>query len=295
MDGVILERLEREQQRDRLADAYLLTAPSRGRLRALAEEVAGRLLGVAGGVLDHPDCFVLDPEALGVAALRVEHIAARKEGVVSLEAGLRFRPSKGARRVVILHDADAMGSDAQAALLKTAEEPPPGTLLLLTALDLAPLLPALRSRCRICRAPAPPPEELARRAAAAGLAPDQWEALRQACGSGEAALDLAATERERLLGAAPAFSAWLNGSGPLDAWLAAPEGASLAEQRAAGGHFLAACLGWLAAAYPAAGPAQALRLDAVAGRLQAALADLRGQVSPSVLFEDLAVNLLRLP
>ena len=58
-----------------------------------------------------------------------------------------------ARKIGIIHDADRMNAEAQNALLKTLEEPPPGTLLLLTTGNPASLLPTTRSRCQVLRLP----------------------------------------------------------------------------------------------------------------------------------------------
>ena len=58
-----------------------------------------------------------------------------------------------ARKIGIIHDADRMNAEAQNALLKTLEEPPAGTLLLLTTGNPASLLPTTRSRCQILRLP----------------------------------------------------------------------------------------------------------------------------------------------
>lgn len=61
--------------------------------------------------------------------------------------------SGAARKIGIIHDADRMNAEAQNALLKTLEEPPPGTLLLLTTGNPAALLPTTRSRCQVLRLP----------------------------------------------------------------------------------------------------------------------------------------------
>lgn len=55
------------------------------------------------------------------------------------------------RRVVIIEQADLLGKDAQNALLKTLEEPPTDTLILLTAAQTSHLLPTIMSRIRSVR------------------------------------------------------------------------------------------------------------------------------------------------
>lgn len=59
-------------------------------------------------------------------------------------------PGKGnIRRVVAIFDADTMASDAQNALLKTLEEPPFDTLIILSAAQIEDLLPTIRSRVQL--------------------------------------------------------------------------------------------------------------------------------------------------
>jgi DNA polymerase-3 subunit delta' len=58
-------------------------------------------------------------------------------------------------RVVVLYPAEALNTPASNALLKTLEEPPPGTLFLLASNSLDRLLPTILSRCRKFALPMP--------------------------------------------------------------------------------------------------------------------------------------------
>ena len=58
-----------------------------------------------------------------------------------------FRPFEGKRRVVLIREADTLEPAAQNALLKSLEEPPPGTMFILTTAVPGVLLPTVRSRC----------------------------------------------------------------------------------------------------------------------------------------------------
>jgi DNA polymerase-3 subunit delta' len=60
---------------------------------------------------------------------------------------LALKRFEGRRRFVIIDPADAMNPQAQNALLKTLEEPPDGTTLVLVAASPDALLPTIRSRC----------------------------------------------------------------------------------------------------------------------------------------------------
>jgi len=58
-------------------------------------------------------------------------------------------------RVVVLYPAEALNMPASNALLKTLEEPPPGTVFLLSSNSLDRLLPTILSRCRKFALPMP--------------------------------------------------------------------------------------------------------------------------------------------
>lgn len=64
------------------------------------------------------------------------------------------------KRVAVLQDADTMGTEAQNALLKLLEEPPEGSVLLLTSSHSQRLLPTIRSRAQHITLPNPPVELL---------------------------------------------------------------------------------------------------------------------------------------
>ena len=68
-----------------------------------------------------------------------------------LEREANFRPFEGAARVFIIEDADYMNEPASNALLKTLEEPPPSSHLVLTTSNPTSLLATIRSRCQIIR------------------------------------------------------------------------------------------------------------------------------------------------
>ena len=57
------------------------------------------------------------------------------------------------RKFGVIEDADRMGVEAQNALLKTLEEPPPETTIILCTANPASLLPTTRSRCQILSIP----------------------------------------------------------------------------------------------------------------------------------------------
>ncbi|MES2015595.1 MAG: DNA polymerase III subunit delta' [Pseudomonadota bacterium] len=90
-------------------------------------------------------------------------------------------------RVVVLYPAEALNTPASNALLKTLEEPPPGTVFLLASNSLDRLLPTILSRCRKFALPMPDSAAAIAWLNAQGLADaDSW--LREQGGAPLAAL-----------------------------------------------------------------------------------------------------------
>jgi hypothetical protein len=283
------ERFAREKAAGHMADAYLLVGAARSRLKDNALACAAELLDAHQDVHLHADFTIFDPEEMGLkGGLKVEHIAYRKEGVPCLESSLRYRPASGKYRAVVLLDADRMTPDAHGALLKTTEEPPDDTVLFFTATELFALSPALRSRCRIWRVPRQDSADLQRQAAAAGIEPDSWQHLLGACGSGEAALELSKEDRSFLLDSWTKVEPWLAGQGSLESWCFVPEASNLAEQRRLGLLLLAAIRAWILAPGLEASGELLLFQSRWCRRIDNALARLSGQVTPALIFQDLA-------
>ncbi len=100
---------------------------------------------------DHPDLLWLERGA-DDTRVRIGQIRA-------LQAALRMSPNEGGARAVIIADAEWLNAEAQNALLRTLEEPPPRTTLVLVTRSAASLLATVRSRCQrvVLRSPAGEP------------------------------------------------------------------------------------------------------------------------------------------
>jgi DNA polymerase-3 subunit delta' len=122
-------------------------APSSGRGRGGAATAAARCaccaacVQLALGV--HPDCVYVarQPNRSDLLIEQVRDLIER----------LGVRPSRGPRRIAIVDDAETLNLPAQNALLKTLEEPPGHTMMILVASSERALLDTVRSRLRPIR------------------------------------------------------------------------------------------------------------------------------------------------
>jgi len=85
----------------------------------------------------HPDFLMVTPEK---SEIRVEEIR-------TIEEAISFAPYEGKRKVVIVDDAETMNASAANAFLKTLEEPPPRSLIILVSASPDRLPETIRSRC----------------------------------------------------------------------------------------------------------------------------------------------------
>jgi DNA polymerase-3 subunit delta' len=121
---------------------------------------------------NHPDYRRVRPEALedeapegeeGAEAEGAKKAKATKtpskeikiEQIRNLSDFMNISTHRQGLRVVVLYPAEALNVPASNALLKTLEEPPPGTVFLLASNSLDRLLPTILSRCRKFALPMP--------------------------------------------------------------------------------------------------------------------------------------------
>lgn len=92
----------------------------------------------------HPDIHMISPEGAGrLIKLEVIQEQVRDE--------LQLKPHEAARKVVVIEDAHAMNKEAQNSLLKTLEEPPPATVIILVTPRPDGLYETINSRCQTVR------------------------------------------------------------------------------------------------------------------------------------------------
>ena len=155
--------IERAIERRRLSHSLLLTANDLDTLTGSALAIADRLLNTPQSTArfnpeQHPDCFALRP------AGKMRQISA--EATRDLITKLQVSPAVSRRKVAIIYECDRMHIAAANVFLKTLEEPPSNSMLLLLTTRPYALLPTVRSRCLLFRFPV----------AAAQYSPDGWNA-----------------------------------------------------------------------------------------------------------------------
>ncbi len=89
----------------------------------------------------HPDLLLLEPEN---QTLKVDQVR-------QMQKVLAYKPYEGKRRVCIIAAADQMAPHMSNTLLKTLEEPPLHTVIVLLAHHPRRMLPTIRSRCQTIR------------------------------------------------------------------------------------------------------------------------------------------------
>lgn len=127
-----------EQYLLRPSHALLLVGPYGSGKLSLAHEIGARLLSV-DDIDNHPYVLAVNPpegESIGIDHVR------------QLESFLNLKVPGASthNRLVVISDADRMTVEAQNALLKSLEEPPAGTVLIMTVSHGRAILPTLISR-----------------------------------------------------------------------------------------------------------------------------------------------------
>jgi DNA polymerase III subunit delta' len=208
----VVEQFRRALTRRRLASSFLFAGPAGIGKRTFALKLAQAMLcrtrpeealdpcgacascaQVAAGT--HPDLDVVakpdDKSFIPLELLIGERDHRRREGLCH---NIAMKPSQGGRKIALIDDADYLNAEGANSLLKTLEEPPPRSVLILIGTSPAKQLPTIRSRCQLIRFRPLPPDVVAQLLVANGFATDPSEAQRLARyseGSLQQAMDLA--------------------------------------------------------------------------------------------------------
>jgi DNA polymerase III delta' subunit len=165
----IAEHFRRSLRRGRLGSTFLFVGPPGIGKRLFAEKLAQALLcpnvpadklapcGQCASCLQvmartHPDLYLVEKPAdkseIPVELLIGDLNHRMREGLCH---DISLKPFMGGRKVAIIDDADHLNEAGANCLLKTLEEPPPRSVLILIGTSPDKQLPTIRSRCQTIR------------------------------------------------------------------------------------------------------------------------------------------------
>jgi DNA polymerase-3 subunit delta' len=157
----LVEGFQRAVQRGRLAHAYLFTGPPGVGKHLVATELAKALLceGKSDAksleACDHcPSCVLVDAGTHPDLYQAVRPADAHEfpiDLMRQLCESFALRSARGRGKVVVIEDADDLNDESANCFLKTLEEPPPGSVLILVGSSPDRQLPTVVSRCQVVR------------------------------------------------------------------------------------------------------------------------------------------------
>lgn len=145
-----LAQLNADIDDDRLSHAYLFVGDAYLGKWSVAEALAQRLLHEAP-LTRHPDYWFDDrKKLLKIKEIKLDPTDPPEFHQTTLQTFLNLKPLVARWRVAMIRNIGRLQDQSQAALLKTLEEPQPGTVIILTSSSLNPfvVLPTVVSRCR---------------------------------------------------------------------------------------------------------------------------------------------------
>lgn len=178
--------------------AYLLFGPPGSGRAAAARGLAAALLCAENGCGNCPECrralSGLHPDVVEYARTGAT-LTVEDAGVIRRQA--LMKPVEGDRQILVVRDIQSAVRSAPA-LLKTIEEPPPGTIFVLLADDLPAEMATIVSRCVLIRFDAVPEQVVARWLVEQGVDPDLSATVAAASGG--------RLDRARLMSEDPGFA-----------------------------------------------------------------------------------------
>ena len=198
----LLADLQVALARDRVGHAYLFRGPEGSGRQTLARLFAQALLCAGDGERPCGACRSCQLVKAGthpdLQTVQADGTTIKIEQMRAIRAQVALKPLLGRHRVFLLAEMERLSEAAANSFLLTLEEPPPGVVFLGWALDSAPLLPTIISRCQVAKLQPLPVPALARALAARGIEPGRAEKLAaEAGGLPGLALSLLAEDPEQ--------------------------------------------------------------------------------------------------
>jgi DNA polymerase III subunit delta' len=165
----VVEQFRRRLAAGRVNGTFLFVGPPGVGKRMTAERLAAALLCRQGAnpsldpcgacedcrlttACNHPDLLIVEKPAdkseIPIKLLIGEGDTRMREGLCH---DIGMKPFRGGRRVAIIDDADDLNTEGANCLLKTLEEPPPRSVMILISQSLDRQLPTIRSRSQLIR------------------------------------------------------------------------------------------------------------------------------------------------
>lgn len=152
----VIQRLAEAVRTETVSHAYLFVGDTRVDKKRLAREFAKAVLCGEGRWGDACDscvsCRKMDhgnyEDFIEIGA---EGSSIKDEAILALQGRLGKKPYAGQRHIAVISDADTMTLRAQNRLLKTLEEPAPGTVIMLLSENEERLAATILSRCILFR------------------------------------------------------------------------------------------------------------------------------------------------
>jgi DNA polymerase-3 subunit delta' len=149
-----VQTLEANLEKGRLAHAILLKGEDLASLEKVAHALAGVLLGNIEDPNQHPDFFTLRPAKRARFIVVGKRDSDEPNTMRRLIRDLNQSSNQGGYKVAVVYEADRMNPSAANAFLKTLEEPPRQTVILLLSTRPYELMETIRSRCFQFKIPA---------------------------------------------------------------------------------------------------------------------------------------------
>lgn len=132
-----------------MIQAQLILAGNQAERLSKADKIINQILGPSAREKGHPDLIIpQNGPSLGISQIR------------NLQKRLALKPYSAPLKIALLPEAEKLTLPAQNALLKTLEEPPENTLIILLAPKKENFLPTIVSRCQLTQLTQKPEKEI---------------------------------------------------------------------------------------------------------------------------------------